>query len=60
VDLREFAAALGWTGVAALFLAALLARSALGAAGVLYLIGWLLDAVLVTALGWIGRHLPWG
>jgi Zn-dependent protease with chaperone function len=58
VGLREFAAALGWTGVAALLLAALLAASALGAAGVLYLIGWLLDAVLVTAPAWIGRHLP--
>jgi hypothetical protein len=41
-----------------LFLAALLAASALGAAGVLYLIGWLLDAVLVTAPAWIGRRLP--
>jgi hypothetical protein len=39
-------AALGWLGVAALLLAVLLATSALTAAGVLYLLGWLLDAVL--------------
>jgi len=58
VGVREFAAALGWLGLAALLLAALLATSALAAAGVLYLLGWLLDAVLVTAPGWIGRHLP--
>jgi Zn-dependent protease with chaperone function len=56
--LRGLAAALGWLALAALLLAALLATSALVAAGVLYLLGWLLDAVLVTAPGWIGRHLP--
>jgi hypothetical protein len=56
--LRGLAASLGWLGLAAFLLAALVATSALVAAGVLYLLGWLLDAVLVTAPGWIGRHLP--
>jgi Zn-dependent protease with chaperone function len=45
--LRDLAAALGWLAVAALLLAALLVLSALAAAGVLYLLGWLLDLVLV-------------
>jgi Zn-dependent protease with chaperone function len=45
--LRGLAASLGWLAVAALLLAALLALSALVAAGVLYLLGWLLDLVLV-------------
>jgi hypothetical protein len=58
VGVRELAAALGWLGLAALLLAVLLATSLLAAAGVPYLLGWLLDAVLVAAPGWIGRHLP--
>jgi hypothetical protein len=45
-NLREFASALGWLSLAALFLAVLLATNALGAAGALYLLGWLLDKVM--------------
>ena len=42
---RDIAAAVGWLSVAAGLLAALLALSVLAAAGVLYLLGWLLDVV---------------
>jgi len=38
-----------------LLLAVLLATSALAAAGVLYLLGWLLGLVLVTLPGWLAR-----
>jgi Zn-dependent protease with chaperone function len=54
--LGGIAAALGWLVVAGLFLALLLALSALAAAGVLYLLGWLLDLVLVTLPGRLGLH----
>ena len=57
-SLRELAVSVGWLCVAALLLAALLATSALAVAGVLYLLGWLLDAVLVTLPGWVARQLP--
>jgi hypothetical protein len=40
---REIAAAVGWLLVALVFLAVLLALSAVAAAGVLYGLGWLLD-----------------
>jgi Zn-dependent protease with chaperone function len=56
--LRDIAAAAGWLSLGALLLAFLLALSVLTAAGVLYLLGWLLDGVLVTLPGWVGRHLP--
>jgi hypothetical protein len=55
--LRDIAAAGGWLSLGALLLAVLLALSVLGAAGVLYLLGWMLDAVLVTLPGWITRQL---
>ena len=55
VSLREIAEAAGWLGIAALLLAALLAASALGAAGLLYALGWLLDLLLETVPGWIAR-----
>ena len=54
---RELAASVGWICVGALLLAALLATSALVAGGALYLLGWLLDAVLVTLPGWVARQL---
>jgi hypothetical protein len=44
--IRDIAASLGWMALAALLLTALLATSVLAAGGVLYLLGWLLDAVL--------------
>jgi hypothetical protein len=55
VSLREIAEAAGWLGVAALLLAALLAASALGAAGLLYALGWVLDLLLERVPGWIAR-----
>ncbi len=51
--LRDIAAAAGWLGLGALFLGAVLVLSALGAAAVLYVLGWLLDAVLVALPRWI-------
>jgi hypothetical protein len=45
---RDIAAAVGWLGVAALFLGGVLVLSALGSAAVLYVLGWLLHAVLVA------------
>jgi Zn-dependent protease with chaperone function len=53
--LREVAEALGWLGVAVLFLGGLLAASAVAAAAVLYLLGWLLHLLLVTTPRWIAR-----
>jgi Zn-dependent protease with chaperone function len=50
---RDIIAAAGWLGIGALLLAVLLAVSVLAAAGVLYLLGRLLDAVLVTLPGWL-------
>jgi Zn-dependent protease with chaperone function len=50
---RDIAAAGGWLGVAALFLGGVLVLSALGAAAVLYLLGWLLHLLLVAAPRWI-------
>jgi Zn-dependent protease with chaperone function len=52
-SLRDIAAAAGWLIVGALFLAVVLALSALGAAAVLYVLGWLLHAVLVSLPRWI-------
>jgi Zn-dependent protease with chaperone function len=50
---REVAAAAGWLSVGALTLAVVVALTAVGAAGVLYLLGWLLDRVLVVFPGWV-------
>ncbi|HET8625527.1 MAG TPA: M48 family metalloprotease [Gemmatimonadales bacterium] len=55
---REFAGAAGWLTVAALLLAVVLAASAFAAAGVLYGLGWLLDALLVALPRRIAR--VWG
>jgi hypothetical protein len=55
ITLREFGSALGWLSVAVLFLGGVLAVSALGAAGVLYLLGWLLHILLVVVPRWISR-----
>jgi Zn-dependent protease with chaperone function len=55
ITLREFGNALGWLSVAVLFLGGVLAVSALGAAGVLYLLGWLLHILLVVVPRWISR-----
>ncbi len=53
ITLKEFSGALGWLFVAALFLGGVLAVSALAAAGVLYLLGWLLHIFLVAIPRWI-------
>ena len=45
---REIAQALAWIGVSALVLVAVIVLSALGAAAVLYALGWLLYKALVT------------
>ena len=53
LSLREIAAGAGWLGVGAVFLTAVVALSAVGAAAVLYLLGWLLGKVLVAFPHWI-------
>jgi Zn-dependent protease with chaperone function len=50
---REVAAGAGWLGVGAVFLAGVVALSAVGAAAVLYAVGWVLDKGLVAFPGWI-------
>jgi Zn-dependent protease with chaperone function len=50
---REVAAGAGWIGVGAVLLAGVIALSVLGAAAVLYAIGWGLDKVLVTMPAWV-------
>ena len=55
VTWRDIAAAAGWLGVGALFLGGVLVASMLGSAAVLYVLGWLLHAVLVALPRWIGR-----
>ncbi|HEX6107285.1 MAG TPA: hypothetical protein VFZ26_16985 [Gemmatimonadales bacterium] len=50
---REVAAGAGWVGVGAGMLAGAVALSAVGAAAVLYFLGWLLDRVLVVFPGWV-------
>jgi Zn-dependent protease with chaperone function len=50
---RDIAAAAGWIGLGALFLAGVLVLSVLGASAVLYVLGWLLHAVLVALPRWI-------
>jgi hypothetical protein len=52
---RDIAAAAGWISLGGLFLAAVLVLSALGASAVLYVLGWLLHAVLVSLPHWIAR-----
>lgn len=52
---RDIAEAMGWIGVGALLLAAALVLSALGAAAVLYVLGWLVQKVLVTFPRWVAR-----
>ncbi|MFL5496894.1 MAG: M48 family metalloprotease [Gemmatimonadales bacterium] len=50
---REIAAGAGWLAVGAVILAGVVALSAVGAAAVLYALGWLLDEVLVAFPRWI-------
>jgi Zn-dependent protease with chaperone function len=50
---REIAAGAGWLGVGAVFLGGVVALSAVGAAAVLYALGWLLHKVLVAFPGWV-------
>jgi Zn-dependent protease with chaperone function len=50
---REIAAGAGWLGVGAMVLGGVVALSAVGAAAVLYSLGWLLDKVLVAFPHWI-------
>jgi hypothetical protein len=52
---RDLAAALGWLGVGAVFLGGVLVASVLASVAVLYVLGWLLHAVLVAVPRWIGR-----
>jgi hypothetical protein len=51
--LGEVAQIVGWLGVAALMLGGLLALSGVAAAAVLYLLGWLLNLLLVDLPRWI-------
>ena len=50
---REVAAGAGWLSVGAVILAGMVALTAAGAAGVLYLLGLLLHRVLVVFPGWV-------
>ena len=50
---REVAAGAGWIGVGAGILGTVVALSALGAAAVLYFLGWLLGRVLVVFPSWV-------
>jgi Zn-dependent protease with chaperone function len=50
---RDVAAGAGWLSVGAVILAAVVALTGAGAAGVLYLLGWLLNRVLVELPGWL-------
>jgi hypothetical protein len=43
----------GWLSVGPVILAAVVALTGAGAAGVLYLLGWLLNRVLVELPGWL-------
>ena len=45
---REVAAGAGWLSVGAVILAGVMTLTAVGAGGVLYFLGWLLDRVLVV------------
>jgi hypothetical protein len=56
--LWEVAEILSWLGLAVLFLGGLVAVSALAAAAVLYVLGWLLHLLLVTTPRWVARL--WG
>jgi Zn-dependent protease with chaperone function len=53
--LRDLVEILGWLGVASLLLAGLLAVSALAAAAVLSLLGWLLHLLFVALPHWVVR-----
>jgi hypothetical protein len=53
--LWEVAEILTWLGLAGLFLGGLVVVSALAAALVLYLLGWLLHLLLVTTPRWVAR-----
>jgi Zn-dependent protease with chaperone function len=53
--LRDLPGFLGWLAVATLLVGALLAVNVVVAALLLYLLGWVLDVVLVTVPGWIAR-----
>jgi Zn-dependent protease with chaperone function len=50
---REVAAGAGWLGVGAVFLAGVVALSAVGAAAVLYAVGWGLHKLLVAFPAWV-------
>lgn len=50
---REVAGGTGWVGVGALILGEVVAVSAVGAAAVLYLLGWLLNRMLVALPAWV-------
>jgi Zn-dependent protease with chaperone function len=50
---REIAAGAGWIGVGALLLVGVVALSVVGAASVLYALGWLLHKVLVAFPRWV-------
>jgi hypothetical protein len=50
---RDVAAGAGWLSVGAVILAAVVALTGAGAAGVLYLLGWLLNRVRVELPGWL-------
>jgi Zn-dependent protease with chaperone function len=51
---REIAAGAGWIGVGAVLLGGVVALSVLGAAAVLYALGWLVHKVLVAFPRWVG------
>jgi Zn-dependent protease with chaperone function len=50
---REVAEGAGWLGVGAVILGGVMAVSAVGAAAVLYFLGWLLNRALVVFPGWV-------
>ena len=50
---REISAGAGWIAVGVVLLGVAVALSVLGAAGVLYALGWLLHQVLVVFPGWV-------
>jgi Zn-dependent protease with chaperone function len=54
-SLRDIGAAGGWIGVGGLLLIAVLGLSVVGASAVLYVLGWLLNLVVVRLPHWVAR-----
>ena len=56
---RQVAEGAGWISLGAVFLAAVMALSVVGAAATLYALGWLLHKVLVAFPRWVVRLSGW-